>query len=171
MNAGTYVARAVEWEFGWTKNQNEQVAVSFEATEGDFAGERIAWFGFFTDKTQKRTVESLRLCGWKGTDLSDLSGLDANEVKIVVAEEEYEGKVTLKVQWVNSLTGGGIALKQVMTDAEKRTFAARMKSVIKGLDAQAGTPRAASRPAPRERASAPPPVDDAPPLTDDDIPF
>ena len=38
-------------------------------------GNSITYFGFFTDKTMKRTIESLRYIGWEGDDLAELPTL------------------------------------------------------------------------------------------------
>jgi len=126
---GTYKARATEAEFGFTNTGTEQVAVTFEVVEdGEFQGERIAWFGFFTEATAERTIQALRVCGWTGDDLSDLSGFDANEVELVVEHEEYQGKTTAKVKWVNKV-GNRVVLKHKMSDAQRTELAKRMKGL------------------------------------------
>ncbi len=108
---GTYAARAVEAALGKTRKGGEQVAVLFEIVDGDAAGRRITWYGYFTDKTVDRTLESLEHCGWAGASIQDLSGVTAREVAIVVDhEEDLEGVLRAKVRWVNSQ--GGLAMKE-----------------------------------------------------------
>lgn len=55
-------------QFGETKDGNPQVAVTFAILDGSQQGRRSTWFGYFTEKTTKRTIESLRYCGFKGDD-------------------------------------------------------------------------------------------------------
>lgn len=125
---GTYIARAVSAELGETKAGNPQIAVEFDTgTDG-----RITWFGYFTEKAQERTLQALRYCGWCGIDLTDLSGIDRNDVELVVEHESYEGKTRAKVQWVNKL--GGIGLKSKMSPDKAAAFAARMKGAILAFD-------------------------------------
>ncbi len=68
LNPGKYRARPIAAALGLTSKGTDQIAVTFELL--DPAGERITWYGFFTEKTTDRTLESLRHCGWKGNDLS-----------------------------------------------------------------------------------------------------
>lgn len=141
LNAGTYRGKATRGKLGLTSTGKEQVAVEFTFT--DPPGQRLTWFGFFTDGTFDRTIESLRACGWKGNDLSEFSHPDGalpagmeNEVELVVEHEEYEGKVRARIAWVNS--GGGLALKTALDEGQARAFAARMKGRIAALDQGAG---------------------------------
>src|SRR3954466_6748613 len=111
--AGTYRARAVEGALGFTSKGTEQIAVQFTVVEGEQKGHYITWYGYFSEKTLERTLESLEYCGWEGDDVSDLIGLDKNEVTIVVEhEQDEEGQVRARVRWINS--GGGIAMKERM---------------------------------------------------------
>lgn len=165
---GRYKARAIEGALGETSGGKEQVAVLFEIVEGDYQGQQMTWYGYFhgadsskAQKNAKRTLESLRHCGWKGDDLTDLSGLGANEVQIVVEQEEYEGKIRTKIAWVNKC--GGLALNTPLTGDKAKAFAARMK----GLALTVKPPEPAVAPAPGPYA--PPSV--MPGLTDEDIPF
>jgi hypothetical protein len=128
IDKGTYKARAVEGALGFTSNDNEQVAVLFETIEPQ--PRRITWYGFFTEATSERTLESLRHMGWKGDDLSDLSGITDNEVYIVVDHEDYQGKTQARVRWVNSGAGGALAMKATMDKARAQAFAARMKGAV-----------------------------------------
>lgn len=136
MEAGTWKARAREAELGYASTGTEQVAVLFEIVEGPYLGERITWYGYFTEGTFDRTVEGLRNAGWTGNDLSDLSSLGSRDCFIVVEWDTYNGERSLKVRWVNS--GNGLALKQAMGDAEKRAFAARQRARVAAIGGGAG---------------------------------
>ena len=126
---GTYRARAIEGALGFTKGDKEQAAILLEVSEGEAEGQRITWFGYFTEKTTDRTMEALRLCGWLGDDISDLSSINgACDVTIVVEAEEYEGKWNAKVKWINRLGGGGIALNAPMAGDKAKSFAATMRA-------------------------------------------
>lgn len=143
--AGTYRARAVEAELGYASTGTEQVAVSFELLEGDAAGQRITWYGYFSDKGAARTIESLKHCGWDG-NLEDLSTVGCQECQIVLDWEEFNGRESLRVKWVNGL-GQGLAVKNRMDPAQRAAFAQRMKSTVAGVYGTA--PASAARSAPR----------------------
>ena len=57
---GTYRARAIEGALGFTKGDKEQAAILLDVSEGEAEGQRITWFGYFTEKTTDRTMEALR---------------------------------------------------------------------------------------------------------------
>ena len=131
---GTYAARAKTWALGESSKGTEQIEVSFELqTE---AGGFIKWYGYFSEKAAARTIESLRIMGWAGTDLNDLTGLDNNEVEIVVASEVYDGKIKQKVQWVNK--PGGVGLERQLSPEKAKAFAARMKGAVLAFDKASG---------------------------------
>ncbi|MDP3208982.1 MAG: hypothetical protein Q8M65_07520, partial [Rhodoglobus sp.] len=85
---GTYRAKGIEAQLGFTNGGKEQVAISFQLLTPGFENERAAYYGTFSEKALEITIKALRACGWKGVDLSDLSGIDANEVNLVVEHEE-----------------------------------------------------------------------------------
>lgn len=126
ISPGTYKARGMDAALSTTKSGREQVGVRFELV--DHPGETIIWYGYFTDGTFERTIKSLRACGWRGDDLSDLSGIGAMEVQIVVEHEEYNGKTRAKVRWVNGAGSGGIP-NQLAADKAK-SFAERMRESV-----------------------------------------
>lgn len=109
LNPGKYPARATAIQFGSSSKGTAQVAVTYEVTDGPAAGNSITWIGFFTDGTTERTIESLQNSGWKGTDLTELDGLEGeklfaalgNEVSLTIENETYEGKTRPRVRWVN----------------------------------------------------------------------
>ncbi len=165
---GVYRGRGLQAALGRAGTGKEQVAVQFQLMDADgVSGPTITWYGYFTDSTYERTVESLRHCGWAGDDLSDLSGIDTNEVSLVIENEEYEGKATPKVKWVNA-PGGGLALKEQLSADEARSFAAQMKGRI--LAMKQGQPK---KPAPGSARSRSGGVlsPEPPPYADSDIPF
>lgn len=140
LTPGKYRAVPVAAALGYTLKGNEQIAVMFETL--DPAGERITWYGFFTDKTTDRTLQSLRYCGWAGADLSDFceeqlpAGFD-KEVELDVQNNEWEGKIRLQVAWVNA-PGGGAVVKSALTKEQAKAFGARMKATIVALDKESG---------------------------------
>ena len=137
--------------------------VFFAVLDEGAADSEVTYHGYFTDLTAYRTLESLRHCGWTGDDLLHLEGLDSNEVQLVVEDEEHDGKMRTKVQWVNR--AGGLAVKQPLSPERAHAFAASMQARIRALDAANG------RRQPRPTAK---PVDlrpEPPPLTDADMPF
>ncbi len=167
---GTYRAKAIEAQLGFTSANKEQVAISFQLLTPGFETERAAYYGTFGEKSLEITIKALRACGWKGVDLSDLSGIDANEVNLVVEHEEYNGTVSAKVKWVNDGAGG--LLKNVMGDAEKLSFAQRMRGEVARLGAgqpkdRTPGPKPAAKPMSNGRPPEPPPHTDA----DSPMPF
>jgi hypothetical protein len=172
LGAGTYHAIAKSGVLGLTKTGREQVAVEFEVVDAEWAGQKLVWYGYFTEKTEKRTLESLRLAGWKGSDLSDLSDLSAQDVptvQLVVEVEEYEGRAAPRVRWVNG-TAGGSAVSTPLDDQQRKSFAARMKARVLAFDQESGAPPPKAKvPAPRAgplKRGSPAPAPDP-----EDIPF
>lgn len=154
---GRYRGRAVEGALGITGKGTEQIGVRFALL--DRPGEHITWYGFFTSAAKHITIAALRVAGFIGADLSDLSSLsrpDAPEVLLVVENEEYDGTVRPKVKWVNPV--GGLAMKDQITGQAAAAFAARMKGEFAAYDAAA--------PGPRQRTADP-----SPPAAEPDLPF
>jgi hypothetical protein len=121
------------------------VAVRFAILDDGYEEEEITWFGSFSKNRGKgtktpfeRTVESLRICGWRGDDLSDLTGITENEVSLVIEHDEYNGKVSAKVKWVNASCG--LALKAPMTPESAKAFAAKMKGEVIAASRSIGKP-------------------------------
>ena len=171
MDNGTHRAHAIDSVLGMTGTGKEQIAVMFEIEE---TSERITWYGYFTDGTFERTIESLRYLGWTGSDLAVFGKGLPDEcgkiVEIVVEEEEgQDGKFRQKVRWING--GGGIAVKEKLDEAHARSFAARMKGKIAALAAAKGTPVESSKPKPAAKPKAAPVNAGGQALAQDDIPF
>lgn len=126
--ATKYTAQAVDGYLSHTKDGKEQIVVKFAIVGGPHDGQSVDWTGFFTDKTFDRTIQGLRYCGWEGDDISDLTGIDRNEVEVVVEHNEYNGKTYARVAWVNPIGG-----KARMAADEARTFAESIKGRIARL--------------------------------------
>lgn len=176
---GKYLGTPVSAALGFTSSGKEQIAVQFEFLEP--AGEKLTWYGFFTDATFDRTIESLRACGWTGSSLDEFSAeaLPAGvnrQVELVVTHEEYNGKTSARIAFVNNV-GGGMALKSAMSSDQARAFAAKMKGRIAALSggvppAAKTTPRATPRPRPAPApAAVPQEVLDAQENDHADVPF
>jgi hypothetical protein len=103
---GRFRGRAIEGAWGRSLGGTEQVAVMFHVLDTDA---KLTWYGFLTEKTSERTMNSLLACGV--SDLESLEGLGSDEVELVIEHEEYNGKTRAKIQWVNRLGTGGVAMK------------------------------------------------------------
>jgi len=175
-------------QFGYSGNKGTpQVGVCFEFTAGPNSGDRITWIGYLTENTEERTLQSLRIIGFKGDDLDKFNDQRPDqEVHLVIEHEENpkDGKVYAKVAWVNDpKRSGGFIMSKPMEAKDRRMFAARFKSKLKGMPPVEGTkaerkPRAAA-PAddssngwsgndmpdpPKDRDFGPPTSDEEPPF-------
>lgn len=157
---GRYRARAVDAVLGIADTGTKQVAVLFELL--DMPGQSIPWYGYFTEKTEDRTLESLMHAGWHGDDLSNLmcDGLGESEVSLVVEQEQdQQGEWRPRVKWVNAL-GAGALVKNEMTDVDKVAFAQKMRAKVMQKRA-----KMTQRPASTNGRN------DIPPPGEDDVPW
>jgi hypothetical protein len=164
---GYYKGRAVAGseQYGHTSNGTEQIAVDIDAPTFN---RRFTTFLYFSDAAAPYAIEKLRACGWTGSDLGNLYGIDANEIDFSVKYEVFEGKERMKV---DIATGGGrITLEKPMSEKDKRAFAARMKPYLAGGNTAKNAGLAP--PVRRGRKSPEPDFDpDAGARGDDEIPF
>jgi hypothetical protein len=83
---GIYTARATSnWILSETTQGTPYVRLEFELLDG--SGRRIHKDFYFSEKSWKKSVESLRVCGWQGDDVSDLSGVETQEVVVKIVHE------------------------------------------------------------------------------------
>lgn len=168
LDAGKYYGHAVEAVLGTTSTGKDQIAVVFELDEP--VGQRITWYGYFTEATEDRTIESLRATGWKGLDFSvfaygnELPADVTETVELVVEHEQgNDGIWRAKVRWVNK--SSGLTVRDPMDAPRAAQFAQRMRARLAAFDAKIGakpTPKATPKP-----KAAP----SSAPVSDDDIPF
>lgn len=104
---GKHPAKVIDYGIGETKAGDPQVMVRFKLT---MDGSEINWYGSLKDgKPQEFTFTTLqKVLGMKGDDLLRLEGgsgsgtLDEEKtVELVIATEEWQGKTSTKVKWVN----------------------------------------------------------------------
>lgn len=166
-------SKAKEWVLGESENGKPHIAISFHIKDPlDGVEKFVGWRGWFTDAATDRTIESLRYLGFEGDDVSNLIGLDKNEVELVIEDEEYtkegetEAKLFTRVQFINQVRGPQVKTK---LEGEKLgSFAAQMKAKFRAVDAAAGK-RVGAKPA--APAASGPKGDEPPPMGDDQIPF
>jgi hypothetical protein len=180
--SGNHRAKAVKGTYYKSgKKGTPGVRVAFKVIGGEADGQHVNWDGWYTEGTTARTIESLRHCGctFPGDDITNLAGLDTNEVELVVEHEDFtyeEGEragetvTRAKVAWVNG--AGGIAEEQKMDDKERTIFAAKMKGALVAARARNGslpngTKRAPTKPAPGTWDGTGP----EPNAAENDIPF
>lgn len=168
-NKRYYRAKAKEWALSEASTGTPMVVVLFNILTEGATDSALTWRGFFTEKTTERTIEALRFMGFEGDDLTQLHGLDRDEVDLVVEDEEYtddEGnlRTSAKVQWVNKPRS--LSVKTVLEGDKLKSFAAQMKAQFRQADASAG------KRTPSVKPSASGPLgNEPPPLDDNDIPF
>lgn len=163
INPGTHRGRGIAGteQYGTTSNGNDQIVLDLDLFD---IGEKVSTFLVFSDRSAPYCIERLRALGWKGNDLSNLTGIDANEVSVEVKYETYQGEEKMKVQ---ILTGGGVVLKDKLDDKGKKAFASKYKalaSVTSSSAAEKSRHRTEKAPMP-----APAPANDE--TSGDDIPF
>jgi hypothetical protein len=170
ISQGVYRAKARGGQWGKSTQKGTDFArVAFTIIGGPHDGASIAGDLWFGENSTTRSIESLTACGctFPGDDITNLAGIDTNEVEIVVEHETYEKdgetKTVAKVAWVNSLAGA-VNAQARMNDADKRSFAARMKGTLQHLKQKSGTAEPNGT-----RPAAPPPAQSS--GADDDIPF
>jgi len=121
---GTYPARAVEWKLGITSQGTEHIAVLLQLEDG----RQITWYGYFTEKTMERTLDSLEYMGWDGEDITNPVGLDRNTVFVVVEHKEHDGKTYAEARWINR--AGGLAVKEELAGGALHAFKERMQGAV-----------------------------------------
>jgi hypothetical protein len=163
----TVKARPVEAALGRTNKGGEQVAIAFQLLEGPDEGKHVTWYGYFTEKTLDRTLESLEYCGWAGDDLSNLANLDREVYLVIEHEQDQEGQLRARVRWINA--SGGVALANRLNETEAAAFGQRMRGAVlarRQAKGQPSTPRTNTQSARRE-----PPLKAEQRPAEDDIPF
>lgn len=154
---GKYRMRAVEHS-QVTENENthnEEIRVLCEILEeGEFQGRYRTWYGYFTEATAERTIESLRTMGWRGNDITNISLEPDVEFQGVIKHEagrDDPGKIRDRIAFINRLAG--VYVGTPMDEGKKKAFAQRMKGLVLATAPKGGTAApAASRQTPKSAA-------------------
>jgi hypothetical protein len=99
---------------------------------------------YFTEAAAPHSFSRLRACGWTGADLSDLTGIDANEIDVKVFYEVWteakggDNKERLKVEILSGGGGGGVFKPKAPTDL--KAFATKV-AALTGTPAPTGAPK------------------------------
>lgn len=126
---GAFRAIARDFVLGKSSTGKEEISVLFEIVEdGTNKGKRITWYGYFTEGTIDRTLESCENAGWDGNS-PDFQGIGSKECVIVIEDEEYQGKINAKVKWVNA-GGRGLKKDAVLAGSDLIAFQSNLKAAI-----------------------------------------
>lgn len=130
IKGGIYQMRATDSDLGYTQGSDgsppaPQVAVLMEFVDGPYKSLTLTWYGFFTDKTKASTFRALRTLGWQGDDLSDLSTVRGEAPCTIQVDTDLQGVPRANIRFIG---GGALAMKNTMSDEQKKAFAASMKA-------------------------------------------
>lgn len=101
---GIYKTRCVAIGIETTQTGKDYVSADFDVETEDGEVFTVEWRGWLTEKTEDKTIKALRLMGWHGDDIfGDLvaDGAMRNEVDVDVRHEEYKGKTTARIAFIN----------------------------------------------------------------------
>jgi hypothetical protein len=148
---GDYIGRAIagseKWH--WTSNNNPELSLDFRVELG--AGRMNVVTLYFVLAPAREpgakasadiAIEQLRECGWTGSDIRRLDGIDRNRVKLRAKANLFNGKQSLR--W-SVLTGTG-SDKEPMTDQELAKVAGDFRLYMTaGLEGSGATRQAEER--------------------------
>ena len=157
VKAGKYEARIIDYTMTTNTKGDLQAAVRFTFNDG-IADRNMTWYGGFGEKQLKHTLKALVTMGLRGAVEEMADGVNSNildvdkAVEIEVRHEEYNGKTTVKIAWVNAL--GGAAFKNLAAKADVKAKLATLN--IKGeLAALRATMGVKEQPKPVAKPSQP----------------
>ncbi|MBE9542529.1 MAG: hypothetical protein IMF01_09440 [Proteobacteria bacterium] len=108
------------WTVGRSKNKNTPyVKVTFD--------NYIDWTGWLTDKTMERTMQTLAMMGFKGSNLGMLKDDNALnkelELAAVIEEaREYKGKWYHSAKWINKVGGFAGDMDDDLANMDTRAY-------------------------------------------------
>lgn len=149
---GFYKARAiVPLQGGVAKTGTEELWTTFSILDdGPYKNAMIDWHGWLTEKTEVRIAESLRHCGYDG---SDPASVMTNDVQLEIEHEvstytdtsgqERTGKKH-RIKWINAADRSRVASKP-MEPAKFLAAQERIKALM--LQQKAARPAAQGDPA------------------------
>lgn len=132
---GKYIAKVKAPGNGWlgtTKTGTDfiRIPLLIDDPESDQHGREIVWQGWLTEKATKRTCDTLDAAFGREWDIRSLdagrSPFLGEKCRITVeAEEGDDGKVRLKVKWLNPMTSAQPLSSDRLATLNERLAAAR----------------------------------------------
>lgn len=176
IQAGKYQARALVADLGVTPTKGTDfVRVVFCIRGGDADGEQVSWDGYFTPNTTERTLAALGYlgCTFPNNDVTDLTGVDTNDVQITVEQEPYVGKdgethTAARVRWVDPL--GAVRRAPPLDAGAKAAFKQRLQGAIAVMK-QSAPPATPRQPRPGQAPALPQTSAQAEVPAGDDLPW
>ena len=139
--AGTYKARILKetFQFGESESGKPQMTMMVMIPDlGTFTTSL-----FFSAEAAPYSLPKLKAAGWKGNDLSDLSGLGDSDVLVTIKYETYEGRQQMRVELAG---GANFSPAKPLSQAD---FAKKVQAITSAMKG-GGTP-------PPGAGGAPPP--------------
>lgn len=96
-----------------------QVAITF-GYDDNGTQQTITYYGSLSNDAAPYTIKNLITCGMKTDSIDSLcepGAFTEKEVQIVIEADEYQGKTTMKVRYINEI--GGAQFKALAKDAAK----------------------------------------------------
>lgn len=112
-------------QVGYSSNGTEQVAIGIQLKGGPGDGFTVTSVLYFTADAKDMSIEKLKACGWSGKGMLDAQ-IKGHPVRVGISYDEYQGKVTMKVNIVDG--NRGFKMKNLMTDSAKSDFFARLEA-------------------------------------------
>jgi hypothetical protein len=146
IKAGIYKGRVVrqpsgDWaQYGDSKNENPELLLDIDLRLDDVGNvRRVTTPLYFSLAAAPYSFDRLRACGWEGSDLSDLTGVDKNEISVEVKHEPWlnpeSGQNEMKTKF-QIMSGAGRF--NTAKPVEAKAFAARVAAITGAPAPQAG---------------------------------
>ena len=132
---GIHKARAIAGSEQFSPDANGNLIIGLDMQLDD--GQTMTVTFPFAGKAPEYSMKKLRMLGWTGDDVTELTGIGANEVDVRVYEETYDGKTQLKCEIVYG--GGAFKFKSQLDDRGKKAFAAQLRGLAKSIPAAPGS--------------------------------
>lgn len=133
----------------------------------DIESEKMSILGYFYLTTKDGSLNEFviknfrEVLMWNGRDIEHIRTARGAEVQVTLAKEEYNGKVSLKVKYMNSADyEGGVSHDESAVKKFQSQLGAKLRANAGGTSAPAVNKAAESKPADKPK-NTPPPV--APP--------
>jgi hypothetical protein len=170
--------RCVDFELGFSNNNNPQVGLGIEIVDGPFAGQYFPTYLSFSDNAAEYSIQKMRALGWKGNDFTQLDSVkDDIAMASFEHEEDDQGENRVRIGWINKL---GVAMKNKMSSADVQAFNKRMSALAQrvgggeGNEADRKLPQRGQQQTGQQQGKASGGYDyrnEAPPPSDDDAPY